>query len=144
MKKKVTPQNEANASPKPLAKIIPMKSCPLKNILLAEDAIPPSLSDITKMQAMQVQMDNMPDKNEPIVLSDTWYEYSVFRSKFNLSIGTANKWLANGWLPFSLLGKMRFINKTDIENMMLRFRRYGLLWAGWLLPFANEWEALCL
>ena len=142
MKKKVTLQNEACTLQKSSAKVITMKSSPFKNIVLAEAAVTPTLSDIMKMQEMK--MDDTPGKNKPIVLSDTWYEFSEFRSMFNLSPGTAHKWLANGWFPFSELGKLRFLNKADIENTMLRFRRYGLSFIGWVVSFSGEWEGLGL
>lgn len=141
MKKKVTLQSKVATSSKPLAKVIPMTFSPAKNIILAEDTVMPTLSDIMKMQAMKIG--DAPDKNEPIVLSDTWYEYSVFKNKFNISQNTANSWLRK-WLPSSKIEKMRFINKVDIENMLLRFRRYGLVWFGWVLSFSGEWESLCM
>ena len=142
MKKKLTLQSDANTAQTSLAKVISMKSSPPSKTFKAGVAASPTISDIIKMQA--INTDDAPDNNEPIVLSDTWYEYSVFKSKFNLSPNTAKKWLDNCWLPYSELGKLRFINKADIENMMLRFRRHGLYWTGWILSFSNEWECLGL
>jgi hypothetical protein len=139
MKKKITPQGETNTSQKPLAKVIVMMHYPRLNKVKANDASAPTLSDIMKMQAMV--MDDAPDINAPIVLSDTWYEFSVFKRLFNLSAGTANKWLEK-YLPSSKIEKMRFLNKADIESMLLQFRRYGLFWIGFVLSFSNNSEEL--
>lgn len=117
------------------------KKAPQKKAITGTSTRKPTLSDIAKMQAMK--LDDIPDRHEPIVLSDTWYEYSVFLAKFHVSINTANNWLRFGWLPFSQLGRIRIINKTDIENMMLRFRRYTLVWMGWLLALPNDWTEFC-
>lgn len=135
MRKKNRLQNKVKASKASSVKVNAIQSSPPAKIVKA-----PTLIDIAKMQA--IKMDHVPDKNEPIVLSDTWYEYSVFLAKFHVCPNTAKKWLGNGWLPYSQIGKMRFINKTDIENMMMQFRRYTLLWMGWLIPFSGEWACL--
>jgi hypothetical protein len=96
---------------------------------------PPTDAEIAKMQSLK--LDDLPDKNEPIVLSETWYEYSVFRNKFNICPGTANNWLRKGWLAYSGVGKMRFINKTDIEDMMRHFRRPSI-WTSFLTLLLND------
>lgn len=90
----------------------------------------PSITDIGKIQSLV--MDNSPEIHQPIVLSDTWYEFSVFVSKFHMSASTANAWLNNGWLAYSEIGRFRFINKSDIEAMMIHFRRPAK-WATYLL-----------
>lgn len=87
--------------------------------LAAKEALP---GDIAAIQARKLE-DQQVDKYEPIVFSDAWYGFSVFAYKFGTHPKTAAKWLKNGWLPYWELEKMRFINKFDIEDMMLRFRK---------------------
>lgn len=140
MREKIRQAGNAKTSEASSAGVIKIKPSVTKSILKAEAEVTPNLSDIARIQA--IKMEEMPDKIEPIVLSDTWYEYSVFLRKFNVCPNTAKKWLGNGWLPYSQIEKMRFINKADIENMMLRFRRNTFLWFGWIIAFANEWEGL--
>ena len=123
------------------AKVDAKKPEEAPKIMTFNGAVIPTLSDIIKIQSLE--MDMTPDPNEPIILDDTWYEYSVFKRKFNLSPNTANKWLDIGLLPHSKIIKMRFINKADIERMMLYCRRYTLGWLGYLMAFSNEWEGFC-
>jgi hypothetical protein len=133
-KKNAVPAKSIKAS---AAKKPSKKKVNSKKAITGTSTRKPTLSDILKIQAMKI--DEQPDRHAPIVLSDTWYEYSVFLDKFHVSINTANNWLKYGWLPFSQLGRIRFINKTDIENMLLRFRRYTLVWLGWLMALPNDW-----
>jgi len=87
----------------------------------AKKALP---GDIAAIRALKIKDDEV-DKYEPIVFSDTCYEFSVFVHKLSAHPKTVVKWLKNGWLVYSELGKMRFINKFDVEDMMLRFRKPG-------------------
>ena len=124
------------------AKVDATKPEEAPKIITFNGGVKPTLSDIIKIQSLE--MDMTPDPNEPIILDAAWYEYSVFKDKFHLSTGTANNWLNQGWLPHSKIVKMRFINKADIERMMLRFRRYTLVWLGYLMAFSTEWEGFCM
>ena len=138
MKKKQA--SKKNAVPAKSIKVLAFKKpspkpASTKKAITGTSTRKPTLSDIAKIQA--IELDDLPDRYEPIVLSDTWYEYSVFLAKFNVSINTANNWLKYGWLPFSQVGRIRIINKADIENMLLRFRRYTLVWFGWLLTLPD-------
>lgn len=90
----------------------------------------PSITDIAKIQALV--MDDSPEIHQPIVLSETYYEFSVFVRKFNMKASTVNSWLKNGWLAYSEIGRFRFINKADIEAMMIHFRR-SAKWATYIL-----------
>lgn len=136
MKQSIT-QNAVTAKPIKVSAVNSPSTKPAsaKNAITGTSTRKPTLSDIAKIQA--IELDESPDRYEPIVLSDTWYEYSVFLAKFNVTINTANNWLKYGWLPFSQIGRIRIINKTDIENMLLRFRRYTLVWVGWLLAMPD-------
>ena len=124
------------------AKVDATKPEEAPKIITFNGGVKPTLSDIIKVQSLE--MDMTPDPNEPIILDAEWYEYSVFKDKFHLSPNTANNWLDKGWLPHSKIVKMRFINKADIERMMLRFRRYTLVWLGYLMAFSTEWEGFCM
>lgn len=130
--------SKAKISKMSSAKVDATKPEEAPKIITFHGAVKPTLSDIIKVQSLE--LDNLPDPNEPIILDEAWYEYSVFKNKFNLSPNTANNWLDQGWLPHSKIIKMRFINKADIERMMLRFRRYTLLLLGYLMVFSNEFE----
>ena len=142
MRKKIRNQSKAEAKKASSVKANPTPPCPICNGVKAKAVLRPTLSDILKIQS--INLDHEPDKNEPIILSDTWYAYAVFLAKFHVGSKTVNKWLERGWLPYSQLEKLRFINKTDIENMMLRFRRYTLMWLSWLIPFSGEWQGIGL
>jgi hypothetical protein len=84
----------------------------------------PLPGDISVIQSLEIEdEEDEVDKYDPIVLSDTWYEFSVFAKKFHLHPKTAGKWLDNGWLAHSKIGRIRIINKFDIEEMMLYFRK---------------------
>jgi hypothetical protein len=109
----------------------------------------PSTDEIVRALQVKKQMDQIDkvetelqkkdpaEKDELIVLSDTWYEFSVFWRKFNIYSGTADSWLKKGWLAYSEVGKMRFINKTDIEEMMMHFRRPSI-WAALFFMLLNN------
>ena len=101
----------------------------------------PSPSDIAAILALK--MDNSPEEDKAIVLSDTWYEFSVFVEKFNICPATANTWLNNGWLAYSGLGKMRFINKADIEATMRHFR-HPAKWTSYLVILFTNSLDFCL
>lgn len=81
----------------------------------------PTGADIAEIQALKLK--EKKTRQFPIVFSDTWYEHSVFVSTMGISKKTVNKWLDNGWLAYSQLGKIRIINKADVEEMMLYFRK---------------------
>lgn len=84
---------------------------------------PPAPGDLAKIQALK--MDHAPDTHGGITLSDTWYEFSDFLRIFRVSANTVKSWYRKGWLPITQIERMRYINKADVENMMLRFRRSG-------------------
>jgi hypothetical protein len=69
-----------------------------------------------------LKLEDEADKFEPIVFSETWYEFSVFVRMLRVHKKTVCKWLDNGWLAYSEVGKMRFINRFDFEDMMMWFR----------------------
>jgi len=86
----------------------------------------PTKGDLALMNLIAIK--NEKDKFQPISLSTEWYEFTVFVLRFGLNKRTAGKWLTKGWLSYSLIGKLRFINKSDIEIMMLRFRKSAFFW----------------
>ena len=93
-----------------------------------------------KKKILSLKPDKDVEKIEPIKLSQEWYEFSVFLRVFQVSRGTANMWLLNGWLAYSLIGKIRIINRTDIEEMLMHFRRPSIWCSFLLVAFANsEW-----
>jgi hypothetical protein len=142
MRKKIRNQSKAKANKASSVKADPNPPCPICNGVKAKAVLRPTPADIAKILALKP--DDLPDRNEPIILSDTWYEYSVFLAKFNICKNTAGMWLRNGWLPYSQIKKMRFINKKDIDDMMNQFRRSALLWITWLIPFSGEWQGIGL
>lgn len=75
-----------------------------------------------------LKLEEEKDKYEPIVFSETWYELSVLAQKLNVHKKTLSKWLKNGWLAYSEIGKTCIINKADLEEMLLRFRKPSI-WA---------------
>lgn len=81
----------------------------------------PLAGDIAVIQSLELK--EKKDIEQAIVLSETWYEFSVFASMMNTSKKMVSKWLDNGWLAYSILGKIRIINKADVEEMMLHFRK---------------------
>ena len=81
----------------------------------------PSPKDIAAMRS--ITWDGEPaEKYEPIVFSDTWYEFKVFCDMLNIHPKTVGKWLDNGWIAYAKLGRFRIINKFDFEDTMRRFR----------------------
>jgi hypothetical protein len=101
--------------------------------LEARKALP---GDIAAIQS--IKLPDEPPKNEPIVFSDEWYEHLVFSKKIGIHKKTTGKWLENGWLAYSHIGKFRFINKADIEDMMRRFRRPATMLLTIAVPIIND------
>ena len=113
--------NSTSSNPSPVGKGVTNQE-PEKEILPPQEIVP-TAAELARIRTLK--MDNTPDNNEPIVLSDNWYEFSVFIRKFNVSRNTAELWLKNGWLPYSQINRMRYINLADIERFMIKFRRSG-------------------
>src|SRR6185312_4783069 len=89
----------------------------------------PTLYDLNVMKSIRI---NEPEeKGKPIVFSKIWYEFSMFAKVIDTHPNTVAKWMRKGWLPYSQIGKLRYINLADVEAMMLRFRRPALLWLGY-------------
>ncbi len=78
--------------------------------------------DINLMNSLELEYEEI-DKYQPIVLSDTWYEVSVLCLKLKIPTRTMNRWLENGWMAYSKIGRFRLINKFDFEETMLYFRK---------------------
>lgn len=76
-----------------------------------------------------LKLEEEQDKFKPIVFSDTWYEWSVLAQKLHVHPKTLGKWLKNGWLAYSAVGKICIINKADLEEMLLQFRKPSI----WML-----------
>jgi len=134
-------QAKAKTKNASLRKISTKKPPTTDEMAKAIKAKKPSPADIAQIQALE--MDNSPERDEAIVFSDTWYEFSVFVKKFNICPATANAWLNNGWFAYSGLGKLRFINKADIEATMRHFR-HPAKWSSYLvLLFTNSLD-FCL
>lgn len=107
------------------------------DVARAMEAKEPTVSDLQKI--LSLKPEEVLKEEKPIRLSDDWYEFSVFFKTFHISKGTANRWLQNGWLAYSLIGKIRIINKADIEEMMLHFRRPSI-WCSLLFLVLNNTE----
>lgn len=86
----------------------------------------PLAGDIARIKALQLKEEAI--KCKPIVFSDDWYEFSVFCQKLSTGASTVNKWLQNGWLAYSAIGRLRFINRADFDEMMRRFRKPAFFW----------------
>jgi len=121
-----------------LAKMSTQKPPTEAEIAKAVAATKPLPGDIAKILSLEIVEEV--DKYEPIVFSDTWYEFSGFVETFRVHPKTAGKWLDKGWLAYSLLGKLRFINKFDIEDMMLRFRKPAILGLGYMVSLVSDWN----
>jgi excisionase family DNA binding protein len=76
--------------------------------------------DIAMMNSLKLEDEEI-DQFQPIVFSDTWYEFSVFCHRLNIPRRSVNRWLENGWIAYSKLGRFRLINKFDFEETMLYF-----------------------
>ena len=96
----------------------------------------PTLYDLNLMQSIKIKEPEQEAKT--IVFSKIWYEFSQFAIAINTHPNTLAKWLRNGWLAYSEIGKMRYINVADVEAMMLRFRRPALIWLGYLGMMWND------
>jgi hypothetical protein len=104
---------------------------------LAEAVIEePTLYDLNLMESLQIKEPEQEGK--PIIFSKIWYEFSQFAKVINTHPNTVGKWLRKGWLAYSEIGKMRYINIADVEAMMLRFRRPALMWLGYLGLMWND------
>lgn len=96
----------------------------------------PTLYDLNLIRALEIKEPEQQAK--PIIFSKIWYEFSQFAIVMNTHPHTLNKWLSKRWLAYSLIGKMRYINVADVEDMMLRFRRPALIWLGYLGMMWND------
>ena len=112
-----TASKKATASKARISKRPPPTEAELAKAVAAKKALP---GDIALMRSLT--LDEKKDKPQPIVFSDTWYEFSVFVRMIDAHKKTVGKWLTNGWLAYSQVGKMRLINKADVEDMMMWFR----------------------
>ncbi|MDP4284920.1 MAG: hypothetical protein Q8891_10870 [Bacteroidota bacterium] len=81
----------------------------------------PTSVDLAEMRKLMLEREEEKARGE-IVLSDTWYEFSVFMNKFHICRNTLKKWTDRRWLAYSGIGKLVYINKADLEAMMLHFR----------------------
>jgi|GEM_PF-2550213 len=134
-------QGKAKTQETSLRKISTRKPPTADEMAKAIKAIEPTTADIAQIQALK--MDNTQERDRAIVLSDNWYEFSVFVKKFKMCPATANTWLKKGWLAYSELGKMRFINKADIEATMIHFR-HPAKWASCLVILFTNSLDFCL
>jgi hypothetical protein len=135
MKKKIektkgTTNAEPNQNPTPRMSTQPPPSAEeLKKIIAAKKALKtnhPQAGDIARIRALQIKEEKI--KGEPVVFSDEWYEFSVFCQKITTGASTVSNWLKNGWLAYSQLGRLRIINRADIDEMMRRFRMPAYYW----------------
>jgi hypothetical protein len=115
-----TAKAKTSKSKKPMGRLSTQPLPTLEELEKALKAMKPSPTDVEKMQALKAPEEI--DKNPPIILSNRWYEFSVFIREFCISKGTGNSWIDKEWLAYSGIGKFRFINTADIEDMMLYFR----------------------
>lgn len=109
--KKKTTTRRASTQPPPTKEDV-------QKALAARKALP---KDIEVIRGLRPDGEAV-EKYEPIVFSDTWYEFSVFCRMLHVSSKTVGKWLENGWIAYSKIGRFRIINKFDFEDMMMRFR----------------------
>lgn len=118
-------------SPSPQMSLQPPPSAEeLKKAIAAKKALiacnKPQAGDIARIRALQIEEEAV--KGEPVVFSDEWYEFSVFCQRIKIGPSTVTKWLSNGWLAYSEIGRLRIINRADIDEMMRRFRRPAFFW----------------
>ncbi len=59
---------------------------------------------------------------------------------FGICRNTAKKWIKEkGLVPIKIEGIILF-NKVDVDEFLDRFRKGSLLWIGWEIFFAGDWE----
>ncbi|MGN6602618.1 MAG: helix-turn-helix domain-containing protein [Ginsengibacter sp.] len=109
--KKKTSQRRLSTQPPPT-------NAEAKRLLAQRKAFEKELTNIGEIRSDGEAV----EKYEPIVFSDTWYEFTQFCRMLNLHPKTVSKWLDNGWIAYSKLGRFRIINKFDFEDTMRRFR----------------------
>lgn len=77
---------------------------------------------------------------ETIIFSDQWFEFSVLCRKLHVGPATVTKWLDNGWVAYTEIGRLRLINKWDFEDMMRRFRKPALWCLGYISMLLNDFN----
>jgi hypothetical protein len=113
-----------------MSRQLPPSAEKLKEIIAAKKALiagnKPQAGDMARIRALQIEEEAI--KGEPVIFSEDWYEFSVFCQRMKISPSTGTKWLSNGWLAYSEIGRFRIINRKDIDEMMRRFRRPAFYW----------------
>ncbi len=113
-----------------ISRELPPSAEELKEIIAAKKALiaanKPLAGDRARMRSLQIEEEAI--KGEPVIFSEDWYEFSVFCKRIDISPSTDTKWLSNGWLAYSEIGRFRIINRKDIDEMMRRFRKPAFYW----------------
>ena len=122
-----------------LSKQAPPTPEEVKKALAAKKALAkkPQAGDINKMNSLELEE---AEEFETIIFSDHWFEFSVLCRKLHMGSGTVGKWLENGWLAYSKIGRSRFINKWDFEDMMRRFRKPALWCLSYISMLLNDFN----
>jgi len=144
--KNETPARKKNAqkpktSLRRLSKLAPPTPAELKKAIEAKKALAkkPLAGDINTLNSVQLEE---AEKFETINFSDDWFEFSVFCKKLHTGPATITKWLDNGWLAYSEIGRVRLINKGDFEDTMRRFRKPAIWCLGYITMLLNDFNAL--
>ena len=122
-----------------LSKQAPPTPEEVKKALAAKKALAkkPLAGDINKMNSLELEE---AEEFETIIFSDQWFEFSVLCRKLHVGPATVTKWLDNGWVAYTEIGRLRLINKWDFEDMMRRFRKPALWCLGYISMLLNDFN----
>ena len=126
-------------SKRKLSKQPPPTPAELKKVLAARKALlkKPLAGDINTMNSLELEE---AEEFETIIFSDQWFEFSVLCRKLHVGPATVNKWLDNGWVAYSKIGRLRLINKWDFEDMMRQFRKPALWCLSYISMLLNDFN----